>query len=176
MERALAYRAASYLRLGRGRQALKDAERAAFLAPMDHKAWLWKGQAHLKLNQFEQAARAFRTGVTLEPGNGALDYGLEKVVEHERLHAERMAKKAGFGKSPRKQPSSKQKQTPAEKAAAAEQAAADAAARKDRGSAAAIAQSARAGLEGAGLRSAALDPDASDSKVRPTVYLRIPAE
>ncbi|TMW60948.1 hypothetical protein Poli38472_000990 [Pythium oligandrum] len=72
-------RSASYLKLGDGQNALKDADKCVALKRDWAKGYSRKGAALYHLNRLGEALRAYKDGLTIEPSNAALQEGLRSV-------------------------------------------------------------------------------------------------
>jgi stress-induced-phosphoprotein 1 len=72
-------RSAAYASMGAYEEALADAERCIELAPQWSKGYSRRGAALVGLGEFENAIEAYRQGLSIDPGNTALQRGLEEA-------------------------------------------------------------------------------------------------
>lgn len=73
--------AAAYLGLNKLQPALESATKAVSIDPSYSKGLYRKGQAHMGLSQFAQAAEAFRAGASLEPESKLWAPLIQKAVK-----------------------------------------------------------------------------------------------
>lgn len=92
-------RSAAYASLGKGTEALSDAEKCVELMPTWAKGYSRLGAAHILVGRYKEAMKAYRAGLEIEPENAGLLKGLEdlKVSLRKGEAPETQQQQAGAG-------------------------------------------------------------------------------
>jgi len=77
-------RSACYAGLQKYEEALADANQSVKLKPDFAKAYSRLGFAHFKLNDIDEAEKAYKDGLKIEPNNESLKTGLEEIMKEKK--------------------------------------------------------------------------------------------
>jgi len=77
-------RSACYAELHKYQEALDDAKQSVKLKPDFAKAYSRLGFAQFKLNDLEEAEKAYKDGLKIEPNNESLKNGLEEITKEKK--------------------------------------------------------------------------------------------